>query len=85
MAAEERAAAEKKVAKKASNSFIRYVSRRGAYNMITFTDVDAMPSVLTETDVPDVPEKNCAITGKVAKYRDPLTGCCPAVIIVCLE
>jgi len=60
-----------------SRSLKRWQSKRGMNNLITFTAVDAMPAVLKLSpvnDAPKVPKKNCIVTGKLAKYRDPLTG-----------
>ena len=43
----ERAMSDKMVKPQQSRSFIRFVSRRGTYDTITFSDVDCMPSVFT--------------------------------------
>ena len=48
----ERAQADKPAKKATDESFIRHSSRRGTYNTITFSMVDAMPSILRDTPAP---------------------------------
>lgn len=59
-----------------TNDVVRYLSRRGTYDTITFNNVDSMPAILN--DCHDVPtptiERKCYVTNKKAKYHDPLTG-----------
>ena len=58
----------------ATGNVIRFTSRRGTYDTVTFTEVDSMPSFLRTHKVPKIPEKKCIITGEEARYRDPVTG-----------
>lgn len=58
----------------------KFVSRRGYLNTITFPDMDHIPDLLrtshhsaTTASTPP-PPVHCVVTGKVAKYRDPITG-----------
>jgi hypothetical protein len=44
MAEDERVAADKPL-KTASTHYIRFVSKRGSYNTITFSDVDLIPDI----------------------------------------
>ena len=44
IAEEERVAADKPV-KTAAAHYIRFISKRGSYNTITFSDVDLMPKI----------------------------------------
>jgi hypothetical protein len=58
-----------------TGSLKRWLSKRGTNDIISFTEVDAIPRILKGLDVsPRVPNKVCTITGKTARYRDPLTG-----------
>jgi len=58
-----------------SGSLKRWRSKRGMNNVISWTEVDAIPDILKgERQAPPVPEKKCIVSGKVAKYRDPVTG-----------
>ena len=41
----------------ASNSFIRFSSRKDSYDTITFTDVDSIPKILLNNATPPIPEK----------------------------
>ena len=68
-----KAASEKK-AMTSSGSIIRFVSRRGTCDTVTFTDVESVPKFLTHPAAPNVPEKICCITGLSARYRDPVTN-----------
>ena len=52
---------------------IRFTSKRGTYDTVTFTEVDSMPSFLRRHETPKMPETICVITGQIAKYRDPVT------------
>jgi vacuolar protein sorting-associated protein 72 len=63
-----------KKAMSSSGSLIRYSSRRGTCDTITFTDVDAMPEILVGAKVPVIRDNKCCITGFPAKYRDPSTN-----------
>ena len=53
----------------------KYNSRRGCLNTLTFPEMDAVPEILTRPRVDlALPSPTlCVITGKPAKYRDPLT------------
>lgn len=44
IAEEERVAADKPI-KTAAAHYIRFISKRGAYNTVTFSDVDLMPKI----------------------------------------
>ena len=57
-----------------TGSSIRFLSRRGTGDTVTFTDVDAIPRFLTHTQAPNLPERVCCITGLPARYRDPRTN-----------
>jgi len=48
----ERAQADKPAKKATDESFIRHASRRGTYNTITFSMVEAMPAILRDTPAP---------------------------------
>jgi hypothetical protein len=53
---------------------MRFVSKRGQADTLTFTEVDDFPrSIKSSSDNTNVSAK-CAVTGKIASYRDPLTG-----------
>jgi hypothetical protein len=53
---------------------LRFLSKRGQADTLTFTDVDDFPrSIKSSSDNTNVSAK-CAVTGKIASYRDPLTG-----------
>lgn len=52
---DERAASEKPAKAVVNESFIRFSSRRGAGNSITFTTVDAFPEILSELPAPEPP------------------------------
>lgn len=52
MVENERAQADKPAKKATDESFVRHSSRRGTYNTITFSMVDAMPSILRDTPPP---------------------------------
>ena len=57
--------------------YIRKISKRGAYDTITFSTMDVMPKVLMQgaNDQRNGKTKTkCVITGRIAKYRDPLTN-----------
>eukprot|EP01032_Pedospumella_encystans_P020203 gene20203-22956_t len=74
----ERAQADKPVKKATDESFIRHASRRGTYNTVTFSMVEAMPAILRDTPAPfdaaaHKKSQTCVVTGLPAKYRDPLT------------
>jgi len=54
--------------------YVRYTSRRGTYNMVTFSSVDSMPVVLRSYIPPVCPTRAlCVITNLPARYKDPLT------------
>jgi len=67
---------------------MKYHSLKGCYNTITFPDMDHVPQIFRRKTATDINEdsmttaklknkKNndeCIITGKKARYRDPLTG-----------
>jgi len=58
-----------------TGSLKRWLSKRGTNDIISFTEVDAIPRILKGLDsAPTVPNKFCTVTGKAARYRDPLTG-----------
>ena len=54
---------------------VRFHSRRGASDTLTFTCVDAVPplGVGSSAPPPKPLDKRCPVSGKVAKYFDPLT------------
>lgn len=66
-------------------SYIRFSSRRGTYNTVTFSMVEAMPAILrgvggrnlhgeSSSESLEAPvHPVCAITGLPAKYREPRT------------
>ena len=57
--------------------YIRKISKRGAYDTITFSTMDVMPKVLmlgASSDRNGKTKSKCVITGRIAKYRDPLTN-----------
>jgi vacuolar protein sorting-associated protein 72 len=58
---------------------IRFKSKRGCMDSVTFTDVDQFPEYIDSSGMDAsarmYPEKPvCAVTGLPAKYRDPVTG-----------
>jgi len=55
---------------------VRFHSRRGGADTITFTCVDAVPPLgVSDGCFPVKPrDARCEVTGKPAKYRDPLSG-----------
>ena len=58
--------------------WVRSSSRKdvhGGATVLTFYNVDDLPKEIKARAPPDPPEPlRCAVTGKPAKYRDPLTG-----------
>jgi hypothetical protein len=60
----------------ASLPTLRFLSRRGAADTITFTNVDEVPrpGVSGEAAPAKPPPRTCVISGRPAKYFDPLTG-----------
>jgi hypothetical protein len=53
---------------------LRFLSKRGQADTLTFTEVDDFPrSIKSSSDNTNVPSK-CVVTGKIASYRDPLSG-----------
>ena len=54
----------------------RYISRRGALNLVHFPSVDHVPEILKgqKAAKPRPEIIKCAITGYPARYRDPRTG-----------
>lgn len=58
------------------NVIQKYHSRRGCLITLTFPEMDAVPEFLTRKNEQEKKqdELTCAITGKIAKYRDPKTG-----------
>lgn len=67
----------------------KFVSRRGYLNSVTFPSMDHIPPILRNNNNNNNPDSSsstkstpnstdsaalCAISGKVARYRDPLTG-----------
>lgn len=60
----------------ATQDKITYLSRKGTYNIITFSSVECFPDILSnKKQRPKAVQKPvvCVITGKPAKYRDPQT------------
>ena len=61
-----------------TRTLVRFHSRRGAADTITFTAVDAVPPLGDATRAGAAPEKPlpalCAVTGRPARYKDPKTG-----------
>lgn len=58
---------------------MKYHSLKGCLNTLTFPDMDHVPAMFrrkTDTSVKDKKKNSgiCIITGKKARYRDPLTG-----------
>ena len=53
----------------------KYNSRRGCLNTLTFPEMDAVPEILTRQKMvlTKPSATTCAITGKRARYRDPVT------------
>jgi hypothetical protein len=45
------------VKQQSTESFIRYISRRGAPNTVTFSNTDCMPNVLIENNAKIIPNK----------------------------
>jgi len=60
--------------KKDSRVALKYHSRKGCFNTITFTDMDFLPSLVKNNVVKKSCVEYCIITGKKARYRDSLTG-----------
>lgn len=58
-----------------SNNYIKYHSRRGSLDTITFSNVEDIPLILklNNSNLPVKKVKICAVTGFTAKYFDPLT------------
>eukprot|EP01036_Dinobryon_divergens_P031819 gene31819-41295_t len=58
-----------------TEQYIKFSSKRGCLNTITFTSADSMPPIFSKPMKPPVVElKLCAITGLPAKYKDPKTN-----------
>lgn len=56
-------------------SYIRFLSRRGSYNTVTFSEVDDIPEVISgRLTAPEIPPRECVVTHQPAKYRDPATS-----------
>ena len=56
------------------NPLLRFLSKRGQADTLTFTEVDDFPSsIKSSSDNTNVPAK-CTVTGKTASYKDPSTG-----------
>ena len=53
---DERIARDKPVKTGNNDHYVRFLSRRGTYDTITFTDVDSMPSILKHQPKPIVPK-----------------------------
>jgi len=53
---------------------VRYLSNRVIGKVITFTDTEKFPKAIHFAQKHVARPKLCVITGKPAKYRDPLTG-----------
>ena len=53
---------------------IRYTSRLGQPNIMTFEQFDDFPKVINAVAPPPPKVEYCVITGMKAKYRDPKTG-----------
>ena len=71
---DERIARDKPIKNQNNDNYIRFLSRRGTYDTITFTSVDSIPIILKQQIKPVLPKNTCIITGLPAKYKDPLTG-----------
>jgi len=71
---DERIARDKPIKNQNNDHYIRFLSRRGTYDTITFTNVDSIPAILKHQIKPVIPKNLCVITGLPAKYKDPLTG-----------
>lgn len=71
---DEKSARDKPIKNQNNDHYIRFLSRRGTYDTITFTNVDSIPAFLKQQITPVVPKNICVITGLPAKYKDPLTG-----------
>mmetsp|Transcript_19973 Transcript_19973/g.22853 ORF Transcript_19973/g.22853 Transcript_19973/m.22853 type:complete len:780 (+) Transcript_19973:220-2559(+) len=54
----------------------RYISKRGSYISLTFSDMDAVPAILQPSIEPpkQVSPVVCVISGEPARYKDPKTG-----------
>jgi hypothetical protein len=55
----------------------RYVSKRGCFNTLNFSEMDAVPKILVPTDESKpkpVIATYCVITGERARYKDPKTN-----------
>ena len=53
---------------------IRYTSKLGETNIMTFEQFDEIPKVINDVAPPPPKVELCVITGMRAKYRDPKTG-----------
>jgi len=72
---DEKIESEKPLKDISSENFIKFHSKRGCYNTITFTSADSMPSVFTrKQSLEPTKPQICVITGLPAKYRDPRTN-----------
>jgi len=58
-----------------SNNFIKYHSRRGSLDTITFSNVEDIPLILrlNQSNLPKRRARICSITGLPARYFDPVT------------
>lgn len=58
------------------NVIEKYHSRRGCLMTLTFPNMDSVPDFLTRKHEPPAKPKTliCAVTGNLARYRDPKTG-----------
>jgi len=53
---------------------LRFLSKRGQADTLTFTEVDDFPRSIKNLSDHSVILAKCAVTGKTANYRDPLSG-----------
>ena len=58
----------------AGTPLLRFLSKRGQADTLTFTEVDDFPRTIKNSSEGIVVLEKCSRTGKIAKYRDPQTG-----------
>lgn len=62
-----------KIKRSLQKDIIRYHSKKGELDTITYTNIDNLPDLFKRLKPPPIPEKLCVITGLPAKYFDPKT------------
>lgn len=53
---------------------VKFHSKKGCMNTVTFTDVIDFPKCINSGPIPYPVRPKCVVSGLTAKYKDPLTG-----------